>query len=276
MAFFVTPLQRKKFLSWILKGRLRNDIHSKAFTRDKITLKHEMAEAIADLHTLCQNSHSLQNLHRNVCQYAFALKPIEYITGRVQLASDFSLQCKYPILIPRWETLEWTDRLIKNNKFKPKNVIDLGCGTGVIGLRIAQKFPSCQVTLLDCDRKAVFLARKNAKQFENVKVIQGDMYSINLNPYDWIVSNPPYVKSEMSLGLSVKLWESRLALLGKQEKLINHLQYTLEPWQGFIVEISHKFSKENCDFEVWEDSASKPRCLVRFPTCHIPVQIEVR
>lgn len=80
-------------------------------------------------------------------------------------------------------------------------VLDVGCGTGVIGLMVAQRYPHCEVTCLDVDADAVEECRQNiiASPFASrVNAVRGDF--LNYNPdcrYQLIISNPPYFKDSL-------------------------------------------------------------------------------
>jgi tRNA1Val (adenine37-N6)-methyltransferase len=93
-----------------------------------------------------------------------------------------------------------TDALVLGAWINPtyplKSVLDIGTGTGVIGLMLAQKFPEAQVDAWDINPKAVRLANHNFKKNaigKNCKAIQSD-FRLNKQSitYDLIVSNPPY------------------------------------------------------------------------------------
>lgn len=73
-------------------------------------------------------------------------------------------------------------------------VLDIGAGTGLIALMMAQRFPDAQVTAIDIDAAAVVQARENvlASPFRSVNVVQADVKTFNDAKFDAIVSNPPY------------------------------------------------------------------------------------
>jgi len=78
----------------------------------------------------------------------------------------------------------------------PKRILDVGCGTGIIGLMLAQRFPSAFVHLIENDTKALVDANLNCSSapfVERLKVFDVNFlkYRTNLR-YDLIVSNPPY------------------------------------------------------------------------------------
>lgn len=85
--------------------------------------------------------------------------------------------------------------LIENMKIPEQgNLLDLGCGNGVIGVVAASLNPELHVTLSDVNRRATQLARENVRRMglRNVTVLTGDLYEpvVGLR-FDTIVCNPP-------------------------------------------------------------------------------------
>lgn len=79
----------------------------------------------------------------------------------------------------------------------PSKILDVGSGTGVISLMMAQKFPSAHVTGIDIDPGAAETSRRNfeaAPFSDRLLAIEGDFASCELPylPYDLVISNPPY------------------------------------------------------------------------------------
>lgn len=78
----------------------------------------------------------------------------------------------------------------------PENleILDLGCGYGIIGITIAKMRPKSSITMVDVNPIAIKLARENAKinELSNVTIIKSDLYSqLEGKKFDLIVSNPP-------------------------------------------------------------------------------------
>ena len=75
-----------------------------------------------------------------------------------------------------------------------KNILDLGCGYGTIGLTLAIAKKDARVTLADVNARAVALCKRNADAFnlsQRVTILQSDIYEKIEGPYDSIVVNPP-------------------------------------------------------------------------------------
>lgn len=75
------------------------------------------------------------------------------------------------------------------------DVLDLGCGYGVIGIVIANEFPNTNVIMSDINSRAVLLASENIEKYnlKNIKAIQSDLFKkMKEKKFDTIVCNPPY------------------------------------------------------------------------------------
>ena len=92
-------------------------------------------------------------------------------------------------------TIEW----LRKMHIQPQRVLDVGTGTGVIALMLAQMFPSAEVTAIEVDHRAAETARRNftSSPFSSrLGLAEGDYGSVRSGDlpgkYDVIVSNPPY------------------------------------------------------------------------------------
>lgn len=150
-------------------------------------------------------------------------KPIQYIIGNVDFYGNKFL-VNENVLIPRFETEElventlyYIDKLFENKNLK---VIDLGTGSGCIGITLKLKMPSLDVTLLDISMKALEVAKTNASNLNaDVGYIQNDMLSNIDAKYDIIISNPPYIKDNEEIEEIVKNNEPNIALYGGYDGL---------------------------------------------------------
>jgi len=149
-------------------------------------------------------------------------KPVQYILGET-IFYDCKIKLNSSTLIPRPETEELVDLIIRENKDYDGNIIDFGTGSGCIAIALAVNLPLANLTGIDISKNALRIARENA-DMNNVKVlfIKGDILDFNKDSVDKagiIVSNPPYVRN------------SEKALMGK-----NVLDF--EPHQALFVENS--------------------------------------
>ena len=72
-------------------------------------------------------------------------------------------------------------------------ILDLGCGWGVIGISIAKKWPECRVTMADVNLRALELSRENAKRNRaEAEIVESDgMAVLAGRTFDAVVTNPP-------------------------------------------------------------------------------------
>ena len=151
-------------------------------------------------------------------------KPIQYIIGETEFYG-LTFKVNEAVLIPRPETEELVDFIIKKTAVTSGlKILDLGTGSGCIAIALAKKMPNAKVYALDVSKKALDIARENAKiNTVNVDFLEANMLEIeriqNLK-FDIIVSNPPYVrKKEKSLMKpNVLENEPHLALFVEDEK----------------------------------------------------------
>lgn len=143
--------------------------------------------------------------------------PIQYVIGNVNFYGNI-FKVNKSVLIPRFETeelVENTINLIKEYFNYPIKVIDLGCGSGCIGLTLKKKLDNCSVTLLDISHEALEVAKENARLLNlDVSFIESDMWQNVSSKYDVIISNPPYIRNNEEIESLVRDNEPHLALFG--------------------------------------------------------------
>jgi len=144
-------------------------------------------------------------------------KPIQYILGETTFLNCL-IKVNSSTLIPRPETEELVDLIIRENKGYDGNIIDFGSGSGCIAIALAANLPFAKLTGIEISNEAIRIAQENAV-LNNVKArfIQGDLFTFDhesVNKAGIIVSNPPYVRiSEKSLiAKNVLDFEPHLAL----------------------------------------------------------------
>lgn len=153
--------------------------------------------------------------------------PVAYITGKKEFYGlEFSVDSR--VLIPRPETELIIDEVrswwSEQTPGPGRNirVLDLGTGSGALAVTLARLFPSMTVWALDCEEKALQVARENARIHgvgERVYFRKGVFLEALLGEqvkFDVVVSNPPYLTDvEMEdLQEDIKKFEPEQALRG--------------------------------------------------------------
>lgn len=121
--------------------------------------------------------------------------PLQHLLGEVGFFGR-AFRCDGRGLIPRPETEELAEIILeKIPKHGPLRILDMGCGSGVLGLTLAAERPDAEVVLADMSPDALALARENAGQLSIANVIFGesDLFSEISGSFDLIAANLPYV-----------------------------------------------------------------------------------
>jgi len=126
-------------------------------------------------------------------------QPIAYLTGfREFWSRQFIVSSN--VLIPRPDT-ELLIEVIqqKHPENQPLVILDMGTGSGAIGITLALEFKSASITAIDSSQPALNIAQQNAQQLNatNIEFIHSHWFdSIAPQKFDLIVSNPPYICEE--------------------------------------------------------------------------------
>jgi release factor glutamine methyltransferase len=133
-----------------------------------------------------------------ICTELKSGKPIQYIFSET-VFFDCIIRLNDSTLIPRPETEEMVDLIIKENRGLPAKIIDFGTGSGCIAVALAANLPGVEVTGIDISEEAIRIARENAS-LNNVAVsfFNGDIFNPDykiIGKVNIIVSNPPYVRN---------------------------------------------------------------------------------
>ncbi|PKM36474.1 MAG: peptide chain release factor N(5)-glutamine methyltransferase [Gammaproteobacteria bacterium HGW-Gammaproteobacteria-10] len=139
-----------------------------------------------------------QNSHfESVLQKRVSGMPIAYITGNREFWSrDFEVG--RDVLIPRPDTellIELALKLIPERQ--PYRLIDLGTGSGIIGITLAAERPDSEVIATDFSTNALTIARRNAQRHNvrNIQFLQSNWFGTISDSalFNLVVSNPPYI-----------------------------------------------------------------------------------
>lgn len=121
-------------------------------------------------------------------------EPVQYILGQADFCGR-TFHVAPGVLIPRPETQELVDRILRNHP-NHSRMLDIGTGSGCIAISLA--LGGHDVTAFDVSTEALRIARKNAEMlhatvdFQEVDILNADI-RMQGQPWDCIVSNPPYI-----------------------------------------------------------------------------------
>lgn len=150
--------------------------------------------------------------------------PVQYVIGEVDFYG-LKLKVNNSVLIPRPETEELVDLIVKENKERSGlKILDVGTGSGCIGLSLAKSLSSSLVTAIDVSTQALEIASENAikNKIKNIEFTEMDFLKEKFplgKEFDLIVSNPPYISQSESAGMAdhVLKFEPHLALFVPDE-----------------------------------------------------------
>lgn len=158
-------------------------------------------------------------------------EPIAYIIGKCEfMGLDFYLN--NDTLIPRADTEILVEKAIETiNKNNLKTGLDIGTGSGAIAISILKYCENMKMTAIDINENAILKATENAKinqVLDRILFIKSDLFENIFKKFDIIVSNPPYIKTDIieELEDNVKKYEPKRALDGGEDGLIFYKKIT--------------------------------------------------
>ncbi len=184
--------------------------------------------------------------------------PVQYIIEKCEFMG-LEFRVNPSTLIPRNDTeilVEYAINYIKENNCK--TVLDIGTGSGAIAVSVAYYCPDIKAVAVDISEKALNTAKENAKinnVSERIDFIKSDIFENITEKYDIIISNPPYIQSDIIKTLipQVKDYEPLSALDGGKDglyfykKIISECKNYINKNGALLFEIGY-----NQSFEVSE------------------------
>lgn len=186
--------------------------------------------------------------------------PAQYITGHQEFWG-MDLIVTPAVLIPRPETEHVIEAVLDcverpPSPASPRQIVDVGTGSGAIALALAKEFPQAEIHATDISAPALEIARANAARHQlahRIRFHEMDLLSgFAANSFDFVVSNPPYVgeSEEDQVQLEVRKFEPRNAVFAGAtgieviERLIPQAKTALKPGGWLIMEISGTIADE--------------------------------
>lgn len=202
-------------------------------------------------------------------QYVAGIPP-QYIIGKAPFYGEQFVVNK-DVLIPRQETEELVEWILAANQQPQMSVLDVGTGSGAIGITLKKQRPDWQVTLSDLSTAALAVAQENAKRLNaSVSVVQGDLLTpVAGSQFDLIVSNPPYIShgEEAEMDADVLASEPQMALfadhdgLAIYERLADQLEQKIVETKQVFLEIGFQ-----------QGAAVKHIFKVRIPSASVTIR----
>jgi release factor glutamine methyltransferase len=151
--------------------------------------------------------------------------PLQHLLGTVHFL-EHEFVSDHRALIPRPETEYLVEVLIKEvsdgQKKPPTTLLDMGTGSGCIGLSLASAWPSTEVTLADISEEALDLAALNASRLglKNICLRRSSLFEKLPGRWNMIVANLPYIPTEEIKSLSREVrFDPKTALDGGKDGL---------------------------------------------------------
>ena len=144
-------------------------------------------------------------------------EPVQYITGSTEFYG-LPFRVDRRVLIPRPETEELVNWIIRENTDLPVRIFDVGTGSGCIAVSLAVNLPRARVSACDVSEDALNLAMSNAETNRTaIRFFTFDLLDQKIilpGKYEVIVSNPPYVRQgeKIFMRSNVLDYEPELAL----------------------------------------------------------------
>lgn len=195
-------------------------------------------------------------------------RPVQYIISEQEfMGLDFYVDER--VLIPRGDTEVLVEAIIEKYKFSKCKFAEVGTGSGAIAVSLVKHLEKAEGISLDISEDALEVARINASTngvLDRLKLVKSDVFS-NLDAekqsLDFIVSNPPYIPSEVvdTLHIRVKNFEPHMALDGGDDgldfyrQIVDESRYYLKEHGMVFFEVGHDQSDDVS--KLFEDSGYK-------------------
>jgi release factor glutamine methyltransferase len=147
-----------------------------------------------------------------------ANEPLQYVLGEADFLG-LKFKVSPAVLIPRPETEELVDLIIRENKSKSElEILDIGCGSGCIPITLKKNMPQSKITAIDISLRAIEIAKINSvNNNTEIAFLETDVFSdsvFEMQQFDIIASNPPYIaeSERVAMHANVKDHEPTIAL----------------------------------------------------------------
>ncbi len=202
-----------------------------------------------------------ENLIKACLDRRLKREPFDRIFSK-KMFRDFELDINPNTFSPRKETELLIDIII-NLQLKPRQILELGTGSGAVSIALMKNFPEARCIATDISYRSLELAKKNAKKnyvFDQINFICCNWLDIFVNfDIDIIIANPPYIKTEVikKLEPEVRCYDPMISLDGGKNGIDCYKEIVLGLNQK-------KFSKNSIIlFEIGYDQAQEVEKLMK-------------
>lgn len=181
-----------------------------------------------------------ENEYKEYIEKIIKGKPVQYITNNQEFMK-LNFYVDENVLIPQPDTEILVEKVIKSIDIMENiEILDMCTGSGCVGISLAKNIKNTKVTLVDISKEAIEIAKKNAIQNEvenKITFIQSDMFENVKGKFDIIVSNPPYIKTNIIQTLDKQVQnEPHIALDGGEDGL---------DFYKILINEAHKYLKKD-------------------------------
>jgi release factor glutamine methyltransferase len=249
------PWTTRRLLAWMHEAFTKRGLDSPRLSAE-ILLSSVLACPRLELYTQQDRPASPEERDRlrDLARRALDHEPIQYLTGEAWFfALPFIADRR--ALIPRPSTETIVEHLLQAERARdrdaPPRIADVCTGSGCIAVAIARNLPAASVVASDISPDALALARENAERHgvaNRIEFLEGNLLEplAHHAPFDWIVSNPPYIPDHEwdAVEPNVKDHEPHLALRGGPDgmafvaPLIRNAGERLAPAGGLLIELA--------------------------------------
>ncbi len=204
--------------------------------------------------------------------------PIQYITNKQEFMK-LNFYVDKNVLIPQPDTEILVEKAIEicNNHGNDIKILDLCTGSGAIGISIAKNIKNAKVYATDIKNTVIDIAKQNAKQknVDNIEFIVSDMFeNIQEKDFDIIVSNPPYIETDVIKTLPTEVRNEPIIALDGGKDGLKFYKIILSEYKKYLkkdgyllLEIGYNQAKcvgelINLNYSIIEDLAGNDRVII--------------
>lgn len=204
--------------------------------------------------------------------------PIQYITNKQEFMK-LNFYVDKNVLIPQPDTEILVEKAIEicNNHGNDIKILDLCTGSGAIGISIAKNIKNAKVYATDIKNTVTDIAKQNAKQnnVDNIEFIVSDMFeNIQEKDFDIIVSNPPYIETDVIKTLPTEVRNEPIIALDGGKDGLKFYKIILSEYKKYLkkdgyllLEIGYNQAKSvgeliNLNYSIIEDLAGNDRVII--------------